>query len=1307
MAKKKRKTIPKPKTTIAMLQESRNGGQLALRGYSYQFLYSCYLMISAMNEGVVFKLEGIEDIDYTICANDKDTITHIQLKYSTTKQDASFMTSVIRNFLETYLIDKDRRFKLVYDFELSKGNLSKLFEKNLDASSRKYWQNVIEKIKKANILWNWSDYDFDDFISKISFENIEKSTLEASVECALIEKFEITTDNIPLFANGIKMFCLDKIENRGDVTLKEIQECIEAVKFDISKGAQNPAHSWIKRIDFIASNHMLSDYYEGKKATPADIASGLPVSRPILEKELIDSVHNNMITVIKSSSGQGKTSLALKTQFALQLEYTPYQILCCDDGQELGHIVDYFYARTRLGEKPLILLDNLDAHLCKWNKLAQLMQSGVIQNYKLIVTSRENDWYNYSGDLSNLHKLNIVKPVLMEDEAVQIFRMLQNTGYLHPEITDWRNAWAKVADRKLLIEYVYLLTHGEMIEERISAQMKEIGDSAAGGIKFEMLRKVCFADICGVQLPTRKLLKILSPKTECDIGELLKSIQDEFLVHVSQNGDYVEGLHPVRSQHIVNRLHEYYPLVETALDITRIANIQDFPILFAHYPEFKFDKEEFYSNFVDEWWDVKDLKCFLFSVRGTFSGSVMQYFLNNRGAFNEANARGGLFVFATELCPFVRFEEFNESLKTLDGLAEMSPDDANIQYLIELRDSTPKIEIMQTDVYILSLKIYQKLKDINTTEIVDMDSYAMIADWLYHLYSTMNLSSNINLENLWSTSEKYNIDTMSLLMYTSFCGNRERYLGFVESNLPMILTYLKHKTKSHRLYVSDNREEIYVEYVFRVSDIEKGNQESVSRLKVICRTLPIFKTYHSDAIMPHLDALDAYTIPDDAHKEMPIRNLIIMFRQNFASLWLDTIQSNYEFDTVTDWIEHWFNTRECVCRLLEKVCICIYKLLEGRSIGGSGAEFDEKREQYDTYLRGVLSYPKEHRPFEESPDIPKEFSTVQRGYFGSIRNYSNQVVGLIKRDVRMQKLALYNLRRAIAELSSMQDFFGNMSLDQVYKYKHKVLCEQEDQKLIETYMCCEYYTQHQANADFNKYQVKNWYTSMRGKEIDRVNTAFEMIQKEYHAEFPIQIYEDGRFKCYPIILRSFDITDEEAIQDFLFSAAFISEFPCDFLILMWCNDEGEIWPVAFRFSKQCLKAIHGFLISGEQEAVDSLFTPYPIEVTSKMLTCFGSNVKLQSKEKMNPYSRYIGDIGQELWIYSKNRELLSSDEDSEYLTYMLSEVREKISTMLNEVKVHLPSEIYSDLSALCDLTYKGEGFDNMKLNTFVLKYQYM
>ncbi|MDE7431007.1 MAG: hypothetical protein K2N34_03715 [Lachnospiraceae bacterium] len=163
-----------------MLQESRNGGQLALREYSYQFLYSCYLMLSAINENGVFHLEGIEDIDYIICADDKKTITHIRLKYSTVKQDVSFMSSVLKNF-----------------------------------------------------LWDWDAYDFDDFNSKISFENVEKKSPEDSVERALIKMYDITTGNIRLFANGIKMFCVDRMENRGENTLKEIQKCIEAIRFDI------------------------------------------------------------------------------------------------------------------------------------------------------------------------------------------------------------------------------------------------------------------------------------------------------------------------------------------------------------------------------------------------------------------------------------------------------------------------------------------------------------------------------------------------------------------------------------------------------------------------------------------------------------------------------------------------------------------------------------------------------------------------------------------------------------------------------------------------------------------------------------------------------------------------------------------------------------------------------------------------------------------------------------------------------------------------------------------------------------------
>lgn len=200
--KKKRKSNKKTsvaKVNIQELQESRDGGQIALKGYSYQFLYSCNLILSA-DANTTFTLEGIEDIDSVKYSDDSKIITHIQLKYSTQRQDASFMDSVLKNYLEAYLIDKNRYFKLVYDFSVATGNLSKLFLGNLDKNSKEFWKTKINAIKKETLLWNWNDFDFEDFIKRLSFENVKKDFLEKSIEDLLIKNFEINTDSISLFS---------------------------------------------------------------------------------------------------------------------------------------------------------------------------------------------------------------------------------------------------------------------------------------------------------------------------------------------------------------------------------------------------------------------------------------------------------------------------------------------------------------------------------------------------------------------------------------------------------------------------------------------------------------------------------------------------------------------------------------------------------------------------------------------------------------------------------------------------------------------------------------------------------------------------------------------------------------------------------------------------------------------------------------------------------------------------------------------------------------------------------------------------
>lgn len=1307
MAKKKKQKANKKsvaKINLQELQESRNGGQIALRGYSYQFLYSCNLILSSDTD-TIFTLEGIEDIDSIKYNDGSKTITHIQLKYSTQRQDASFMDSVLKNYLEAYLIDKNRYFKLVYDFSVAAGNLSKLLSGNLDKSSKEFWKTKIDNIKKETPLWNWSDFNFEDFIQRLSFKNVKKDALEKSIEDSLIKSFGIETDNISLFANGIKLLCFDKMECGAEVTYNEITHCIEEIKFDISKGSQNPAHAWIQRLQFSKSDEYSSDYYEGKKATTSDIANNLPVIRPIVENEIIDSIDKNTITIIKTSSGQGKTTLALRAMSLLIDEYTPYQIIRCNNDAEIGHIVEYFRMRTRIGEKPLILLDNLDAHLSEWNLLAQLMQTDVTYHYKLLITSRENDWYNYGGDIGDLHHLHIIKPTLSEKEAENIYNALKKEKKLHEDITDWKKAWSKIADRQFLIEYVYLLTHGEILAERISAQMKQIGNASAGGTKLEILRKVCFADVCGIKLETKSLISNLTVKTDLDIGEVIKSLADEFLLRFSSDGDYIEGLHPIRSQHIINRLHEYISLDETALSIAKITSDADISVLFSHYPEFDFDKDKFYANVVNMWLCGSDLSRFVQAIRGTFSGSVMQYFQIHKTLFGDAYEHGGLMPVATELCPFTKFEGYEHELNTLEKISEIMPDNTNIQHLIKLRDSIPKFRISRTDIYCLSSALYLKLKEIDFTHIIDLESYAIIVDWLYNIDPSMNLTRLISLESLWARAEDCSIKAVSLLMYSSFCGNKDEYSEFVRNNLSRIISYLKCKTNSHKVQVSDDNKEIKVEYLLRTSEIAKGNSESVSRLTDICHTLPIFETYCSDAIKPRINLLESYQIPNDAHKKMPKRNIIISFHQEFNGLWLRTIESNYEFDTVYEWIDHWLSVRKCACDLLAASSVCLHKLLGNRKLGDSSSSFDALHNRYNSIMIAHLSYPREYRPFEREPEVPKLFAKVTRDYFNCIQYFANQLISFIKKEEQAKHLAIYNLKTALVALPNVQKFFDEIALDSELQSKHIKLCALEEKVIFETYACCEYFLSHIPDTNYNKYQAKVWLSSVWKAEIDKVNNTMTDLSISYDAVLPKSSYYDKTFVCYPILLKNFNPANEEMINEFLMATTTFAESLYDYLLLLMTNETNEVISNAIRFPKKTFQYLHNSINLGIKEEMDPLATPYPIGVTPKMLECFDEEYILQKQQPANTWLSRIADIGEELWMYSKNREFLVDEEDKQYLSNNLNEIKKRIDGMIKNIETNASADILSAINELCSNVYNGDLFDDEKYNKLIFYIQ--
>ncbi len=59
--------------------------------------------------------------------------------------------------------------------------------------------------------------------------------------------------------------------------------------------------------------------------------------------------------------------------------------------------------------------------------------------------------------------------------------------------------------------------------------------------------------------------------------------------------------------------------------------------------------------------------------------------------------------------------------------------------------------------------------------------------------------------------------------------------------------------------------------------------------------------------------------------------------------------------------------------------------------------------------------------------------------------------------------------------------------------------------------------------------------------------------------------------------------------------------------------------------------------------------PYPVDVTAQMLNCFAKKICFDGKGAIEAEEPSIGDIAEELWIYSKSVELLTEPEDDGYL----------------------------------------------------------
>lgn len=149
------------------------------------------------------------------------------------------------------------------------------------------------------------------------------------------------------------------------------------------------------------------------------------------------------------------------------------------------------------------------------------------------------------------------------------------------------------------------------------------------------------------------------------------------------------------------------------------------------------------------------------------------------------------------------------------------------------------------------------------------------------------------------------------------------------------------------------------------------------------------------------------------------------------------------------------------------------------------------------------------------------------------------------------------------------------------------------------------------------------------------------------------------------------------------------------------NDAGEVIPNAIKFPKKAFQYLHNTINLGLEEEMNPLASPYPINVTQELVKCFDGEYILQEKQPTNIWLSCIADIGEELWMYSKNRELLVGEEDKQYLSENLNEIKNRIDVMTKHIETNASKDILSVVKKMCSAVYHGDSFDDKKYNELI------
>ena len=1139
---------------LQYLAKKRIGGAVNLRGIYFQLLFAIHTTLSHLkdeNDSCQVWMEGVEDIDVYV----KDRYQFYQIKTSQNCIDANAIWNmkVLQHFWQAYRSSPSLSFCLVHNTKLAKGKLEGFGTDNLADDTVEYWHQKFtqNKIPVTSV-------ELKIFLGNVSFTSMNEQELYLLIHQNLINLFGINTGTESAFFQALFHWVFEASKQRKILNFKDLTQLIESVKYSFSKFPANPAiqNNWISAVSYqIPEGEHDLGYYDGKAARPVDIARQLPIHRPEWEKAILDSISKFDITIIKSSSGQGKSTLAWQLGYKLQIDnFSIYQLHYCRDYNEANAINDFIDSRIKVGQIPLIVIDGLTQHHEEWNELAKLLRDKPV---KLLITTRQEDWIRYGEEAAAI-TLSIIEIKLTIQEAKLVYNEIAKNKKLHPSIMTWEPVWERVKDRGLMIEYIFLLTRGQMIAERLFQQISKLKSEEGSAAKLEILRLISLADILGVKVNTLRLTNHIQKHIGfvTDRNEVYRQLEKEYYLQFDTS--YVEGLHPVRSDHLVKLLHSHIPVEDSLLPLLEIVDenyIYDFfisaPLIFHETQNSSFSKQAA-AIMAD-----RSIPEMVYAIDGLMHLEPYRYWQENKSIFDTVAKRGSIEIFTYDTVPFNR-------LQTIKNLALSLSDDenSNINFLLEKQQQLTDYSINKSLLFQFSTFLKQELE--NKISLPGYEGLTFLFKWFRKLDIIFPDIIKINESDLLQFLETKDIGETADIFHFYSILYPDAYRLFVDKNKNLIIGWIKKKTNTLTIY--ENGDDIYVNYLLD-KDQDRANEFSVFRINIVHSFFPEYAHYCTQAIILPFPNADIHkAVLQNSTKRMSPDTILMGndFDVHINQIWTKTILDKYGANSIYEWQKQYIALRKH-CLELYKKCVRLIEAVLERNSKNKNVLIKEVASLATTFFEMEFSlkkYPSDSKKYFDKKLHNKELSVIDQ-WLSSFRNFINQLSGLLMPNSdRDRLLPLINIRAAEYRLPEMQKAH-NLIADDSHKYfESDQLCIDENKWLTRLYHTVEFYID-QAKAGFvssivvASRSIEEWKTTDQKQKLEEFNSIIREYAKSttYVFHLPKKIIEDESLNYVVIGIQGFDITDENQLWDLSRGLSELTKTDIHFFTIVIVDDE--------------------------------------------------------------------------------------------------------------------------------------------------------